>query len=101
MRLRLGAQERGQAEIDKPHPSTRVHEHVLRLDVPVDYPSLVGVLKSLGDLRHEVEGIALGERTFFPFQKLPQARSFHIFHHQAVEVFRPADVENRHDKRVS
>ena len=65
----LGPQERGQAEIDEPHPSTRVHQHVLRLDVAVDYPGLMGVLQGLGDLRHEVEGIALGERTLFPSRR--------------------------------
>ena len=35
-----------------------------------------------------------------PVQELPQACPFHIFHHQAVEVFRLADVEHRHDERV-
>jgi hypothetical protein len=31
---------------------------------------------------------------------LPQAGPFHIFHHQAVEVSRLADVEHGHDERV-
>ena len=33
-------------------------------------------------------------------QELPQARPLHVFHHQAVEVLRLADVEHRHDERV-
>ena len=93
-----GSEERGQAEIHEPHPPARVHQHVLGLDVPVDDPGLVGVLEGLGDLRHEVEGIALGDRALG--QELPQARPFHVFHHQAVEVARLADVEHRDDERV-
>ena len=58
----------------------------------------MGVLKCLGHLLHEVEGIALGNRTVG--QQLPQAYPFHILHDQAVEVIRFVDVENRHDKRV-
>ena len=96
--MRLGAEERGQAEIHEPHPAARVDQHVLGLDVAVDDPGLVGVLERLGDLWHEVEDVALGDRTVF--QELPQARPLHIFHHQAVELLRLVDVEHRHDERV-
>ena len=95
---RPGAEERGQAEIHQPHPSARVDQHVLGLDVPVDDPGVVGMLEGLGDLRHEVEGIALGDRAVG--QELPQAGPLDVFHHQAKEVTRLADVEHRRDERV-
>src|SRR5271166_6968259 len=64
----------------------------------MDDAGIVGVLKCFSDLLHEVEGIALGDRAVE--QELPQVYSFHILHHQAVEIIRLLDVENRHDKRM-
>ena len=47
------ADQGGDAEVGDLHPPVAVHEDVLRLDVAVDHPVVVGELERLADLRHD------------------------------------------------
>ena len=98
-RADVGAEERGQAEVDEPHTAESVDQDVFRLDVAVDDAGFMCVLQRLGDLRHEFERVALGDRPID--QQLPQAGAFHEFHDDVVKLVGLADVEHRDDVGMS
>ena len=58
---RGGTEEGGQPEIHEPDAATRINQDVFRLDIAMNDPGLVSVLKRFGDLRHVIERPTFGD----------------------------------------
>ena len=54
---RLLAEQLGQPEVGDLHPAPLVDEDVLRLDVAMDDPLVVGELQGIANLRHDGQGL--------------------------------------------
>ena len=96
----------GPTRVARPKSTSRmrprvINEDVFRLDVAVNDPRPVSMLKRFGDLWHVVERATFGDRSVPLLQKLPEARPLHVFHHQAIEIPRLLDVEHRHNERMT
>ncbi len=57
------------------------YQDVVRLDVAVDEPFLVGTVQSLGDLGNQLHGVALGHLAF-ALDLLAERLAVHVLHHQ-------------------
>ena len=93
-----GAMEPGEAEVDDLRDRRAADEHVLRLQIAVDDPCVVGRHEALGDLRREIEE-QLRRQGYV--EQLAHALALDQLHHDVGERRLLADVVHRRDVRVA
>ena len=96
--LRRAADDSGQAEIGDLHPASSADQDILRLDVAMHDPFVVGELQRLADLRdnrHRFLGLQ-----FAGLHQLSQVGSLDILHDEIVQAVDLSEVVNRDDVLV-
>ena len=94
----LGELDLGEAEVQDLHPAVLGHEEVVRLEVPVDDPLLVGSAEALGHLHSDVHGLPHGQGAI-P-EPVPQRSTLEVLHDGVRDVALPAEIVERKDVRV-
>ena len=98
-RTRVITGKTGYAEIRDLDSGVGEKENILRLDVAVDYPLVVGVLKRFEYLYNEVESF-LPVNYLLALDILFESNALNIFHYDVLQVFTQADIVDLNYVRV-